>query len=69
MDMVEVIMHELGHGLGLHHPVPGPYANAVMQCFEALGESERRLTDDQNGQFWLYGGHPSDFGSPGSVPY
>jgi hypothetical protein len=68
LDMISAIMHELGHGLGLNHPVRGPNANAVMECFLGYGESVRSQADDQNGEFWLYSGHPSDFGSPGNVP-
>lgn len=62
--------HELGHGIGLNHPVHdsnGGYVS-VLECLRQNGESGLRTSDDLNGQMYLYSGHASDFGSPGSSP-
>jgi hypothetical protein len=67
-DMAESMIHELGHGLGLHHPVNGPNSWAIMQCAQAYGESDRPKADDVTGESWLYAQHRQDFGTPGSIP-
>jgi hypothetical protein len=66
----EVMEHELGHVIGLDHPVRDDSAGytAVMQCVAHQGVVRRITGDDTNGAFWLYSGHPSDFGSPVAKP-
>ena len=64
----QTIVHELGHALGLTHPVTGPNMPYVMECVAVYLENEAVQSDDRNGQMWLYSGHPSDFGSPGAIP-
>lgn len=64
----EAIDHELGHALGLAHPVQGPNSWAVMQCYQAQLEQTTVLSDDYTGGKTYYAGHPNDFGNPGSSP-
>ncbi len=66
--MDHTIAHELGHGMGLQHPVNGPNQYAVLECVQSTGEGTSVQADDTNGQMYLYSGHPTDFGSPGSIP-
>ncbi|GEM_PF-2936011 len=67
--MLEGVMdHELGHGLGLAHPVQGPNSWAILECQHTNGESTLVQSDDRNGEMYLYSDHASDFGSPGSSP-
>lgn len=63
----ETMSHELGHALGLNHPV---YHDGltVMQCNHDPGELTLLGADDVSGESYLYSGHASDFGSPGSDP-
>lgn len=64
-DFVEATIHELGHTVGLNHPVQGPYSWAVMQCFMAGGEQERVMTDDINGETYTL---RRTNGPPGASP-
>lgn len=60
-----VVAHEFGHGMGLDHPAQGPHAGMVMQCVLSSGEYQLPATDDFNGIYHYYSGHPNDFPSPG----
>lgn len=57
--------HELGHALGLNHPVQGPYS-VLMECTQWTGEYSNVQTDDRNGENFLYSG--TSHAQPGSVP-
>lgn len=67
-SLEHVMTHELGHALGMDHPYPGPLQPSVMECDLQTGETEFNKIDDQNGEYYLYSGHPADFGSPGAPP-
>jgi len=58
--------HELGHSLGLDHPVTGPQAATVMECITDPGEVAFVQVDDVSGERYLYGGGPS--GTPVNPP-
>jgi hypothetical protein len=64
-SLQEVYEHELGHGLGLAHPVLNDAGGftAVMECYVHQGVLRRIATDDRNGIGWLYSGH-AGWGSP-----
>jgi Matrixin len=65
-DMQHIMAHELGHGLGLAHPVAGPNSWAVMECSSALGEGTQVQSDDLHGAHYLYSS--GSWGSPGGSP-
>lgn len=60
--------HELGHALGLAHPVTGPNGGAIMECIQALGERTLLQPDDVQGALYLYSGFPGEHGQPGTSP-
>ena len=64
-SLQETYEHELGHGLGLAHPVLNDSGGftAVMQCSAHQGVLRRIAADDRNGVEWLYSGH-SGWGNP-----
>jgi hypothetical protein len=68
VTLVEAMEHELGHALGLDHPVHGTFGGSVMQCVQAGNEATYIQPDDQNGEAYLYSNHGSDFGSPHAKP-
>lgn len=47
--------HELGHALGLTHPVVGSFVNILMECKIGKGENQLVATDDHNGVIYHYG--------------
>jgi len=59
------LAHELGHALGLAHPVLGPNSGIVMQCRPAGGEYIRTGTDDGNGAHHLYSSLYANYGNAG----
>lgn len=68
VTLAEAMTHELGHALGLAHPVSGPNGGAVMECVQTNGENTLVQPDDVNGALYLYSGHAVDFGYPGGSP-
>lgn len=48
-------IHELGHALGLTHPVVGSFSGVVMECKIGYGENQLVGPDDRNGALYHYG--------------
>jgi hypothetical protein len=67
----QTLEHEIGHSLGLHHPVTGPGSGRVMQCYQANGEALYPNLDGDtiSGLGYAYGRYPqANYGNP-TVPF
>lgn len=59
------MIHELGHALGLTHPVIGSFSGVVMECKIGYGENQLVGADDRNGVLYHYGS--LSIGPPGAT--
>lgn len=62
VSMVSVVAHEMGHGLGLAHPVGN--GAPLMSCLTPSGQAKRPVADDGNGVRWYYGNKKTQWGRP-----
>ena len=70
IDMQTTVTHELGHGLGLNHPVQtdtGP-GTPVMGCVENSGIYNHGSSYDFNGMRYIYDSYNSAWGTPVTPP-